>query len=57
MAPMELHEKAFAIARDLKTKCLELFEILLEIERRQIYLGFDVTSVVASHSKGLRHRR
>jgi hypothetical protein len=34
-----------SVASDLKTKYLELFEILLEVERRQIYLSFDVISL------------
>lgn len=42
---LELHSKAMSVASDLKTKYLELFEILLEVESRQIYLSFDVISL------------
>jgi hypothetical protein len=45
MAPTQLHEKAYSISHDLKEKHLELFEVLLEIETQQIYLGFEVTSL------------
>ncbi len=44
MRAFELHDKAMAVAKEIKTKYLELFEILLEIESRQIYLSFDVIS-------------
>lgn len=39
-----IHEKAILLAGDLRSKYLELFEILIEVELEQIYLQFDIPS-------------
>lgn len=41
-----IHEKALLIAHDIKTKYLQFFEILMEVEAEQIYLQFEVPSLV-----------
>lgn len=39
-----IHEQAALLAKDLKSKYLDLFEILIEVERDKIYLEFEITS-------------
>lgn len=43
MKAIEIHEQAMTVACDLKSNYLELFEVLLLVEERQIYMSFDVT--------------
>jgi hypothetical protein len=45
MNSFQLHERALSIAKDLKKNYIELFEVLLIMDRDQVFLGFDVTSL------------
>lgn len=40
-----IHNEAMSVAKDIKERYLKLFEILLVVERRQMYFEFDVPSL------------
>jgi hypothetical protein len=41
-AAIEIHEEAIAVSKNIKAEYMRLFEILLEVEARQIYHQFDL---------------
>ncbi len=40
-----LHDEVMAVSKDLKRHYLNLFELLLEVEERQIYQQFEIVSL------------
>ncbi|MEK7358461.1 MAG: HNH endonuclease signature motif containing protein [Bdellovibrionota bacterium] len=42
---IEIHGEAVAVAKDFKNDYLRMFDVLMEVESRQIYYDFDVTSL------------
>ncbi len=42
---IEIHGEAVAVAKDFKNDYLRMFDVLMEVESRQIYYDFEVTSL------------